>query len=91
MIRCLKLLILAAVLAVPFLPRESRLTPGSKAFAIHGYPTGTRLVVLRDDDLDPSTGRLVAVRVDTGKLAGEIGEIHREDMQPIVFTIGGAK
>ncbi len=93
MISVLKLSILAACLAVPFLGWgwESRLRPGSKAFAVSRYPTGTKLEVLKDDDLDPSVSRKIAVKVVTGKLAGETSEVHRSDMHPIVFTIGGAK
>ncbi len=93
MIRAMKLSILAAVLTVPFLGWgwEARLRPGSRAFAIHGYPVGTKLEVLKDDDLDPSTSRKIAVKVVTGKLIGETGDVHRSDMHPIVFTIGGAR
>ncbi len=93
MIRALKLSILAVFLTVPFLGWgwEARLRPGSKAFATNRYPVGTKLEVLRDDDLDPSVSRLIAVKVEDGKLAGELNKVRRSDLHPIVFTIGGAR
>ncbi len=80
MIRLIKLTLLAGLLAVPFWTWDTRLQPGTRAFAVggDGYKTGAKLTVI-GVKMD---GR-VAVRLESG----EVGTISRARLHPIDFTI----
>ncbi len=43
---------------------------------------GDKLTVVKDASNDPSEARTIEVKVETGQLAGEFGEMSRADLQP---------